>query len=325
MKDFTRTCLGQAVFIAEIYVRYIMDVSTGTKNLFHDLKDYKKVMDTKKDTLIDSNSPNALSLKNSEYFKTLIKRTEKIVTALYMVTELFRDEEPLKDQVRTTSLRLLSGIARLSGVGAIEKYVLLDTAQSNLAEIVSYTEVARTIGMISEMNGTILINEMLKLDEQLSVLQRENRGESFKSGFFGGRVQNQIVLSEKLFESETLDMVGREKSVNSQDFSKGQISKGHTDNNVRYEPYSTLAKQNIVSDKTNEAQKSGKKDIGLKINRRSNILRIVKDRREVNIKDISQLITDCSEKTIQRELNGLVGEGILRRIGDKRWSRYALK
>ena len=42
----------------------------------------------------------------------------------------------------------------------------------------------------------------------------------------------------------------------------------------------------------------------------------------VSIKDISAQFTDCSEKTIQRELNDLVIKGRIKKSGSKRWSRY---
>ena len=42
------------------------------------------------------------------------------------------------------------------------------------------------------------------------------------------------------------------------------------------------------------------------------------------IKDVSPLISGCSEKTIQRELLAMVYAGILRKMGEKRWSRYSL-
>jgi hypothetical protein len=42
------------------------------------------------------------------------------------------------------------------------------------------------------------------------------------------------------------------------------------------------------------------------------------------IKDVSPLVTGCSEKTIQRELSAMVRSGILKKVGEKRWSRYSL-
>lgn len=45
---------------------------------------------------------------------------------------------------------------------------------------------------------------------------------------------------------------------------------------------------------------------------------------EATIKDISMVITDCSEKTIQRELNSLIDTGEVIRQGERRWSKYSL-
>ena len=42
-------------------------------------------------------------------------------------------------------------------------------------------------------------------------------------------------------------------------------------------------------------------------------------------KDFSFFVKDCSEKTIQRQLLDLVKEGVLKKDGERRWSRYSLK
>ena len=57
--------------------------------------------------------------------------------------------------------------------------------------------------------------------------------------------------------------------------------------------------------------------------RRSAILDMLRTKREgVRIKDISTVIRDVSEKTIQRELVALVEEGVVRKEGERRWSTY---
>ena len=43
------------------------------------------------------------------------------------------------------------------------------------------------------------------------------------------------------------------------------------------------------------------------------------------IKEVSNIVPDVSEKTIQRELLNLVSEGVLKKTGEKRWSKYSLK
>lgn len=57
-------------------------------------------------------------------------------------------------------------------------------------------------------------------------------------------------------------------------------------------------------------------------NRRGRILSVLRDKGHASIKDISDTIKDCSEKTIQRELNAMIQEGAIVREGERRWSRY---
>ena len=59
-----------------------------------------------------------------------------------------------------------------------------------------------------------------------------------------------------------------------------------------------------------------------KIKRQEKILSYINERKSVNVKDISSLFLDVSEKTIQRELGLLVSNGKIRKRGNKRWSIY---
>ena len=52
------------------------------------------------------------------------------------------------------------------------------------------------------------------------------------------------------------------------------------------------------------------------------ILDLVRKSNGVSIKDISKVVLGCSEKTIQRELNAMIGQGIVVREGERRWSTY---
>ena len=68
-----------------------------------------------------------------------------------------------------------------------------------------------------------------------------------------------------------------------------------------------------------------KKDI--KADRRGAIIKLLKEKGDAgaSIKDIAAAVPGCSEKTIQRELLFLAGEGVLVKSGERRWSRYFLK
>lgn len=58
--------------------------------------------------------------------------------------------------------------------------------------------------------------------------------------------------------------------------------------------------------------------------RKGQIIAVLKDKGKVGIKDISNVIRDCSPKTIQRELQAMIDQGIVTKEGERRWSTYSL-
>lgn len=58
--------------------------------------------------------------------------------------------------------------------------------------------------------------------------------------------------------------------------------------------------------------------------RAERIKTVLEAKPQATIKDIAEVITDVSEKTIQRELNSLIEKGQVIREGERRWSRYSI-
>lgn len=56
--------------------------------------------------------------------------------------------------------------------------------------------------------------------------------------------------------------------------------------------------------------------------RAEKILSFVRENPQSSIKDIASVIRNCSEKTIQRELAVLIAHGLVKKIGERRWSVY---
>lgn len=54
------------------------------------------------------------------------------------------------------------------------------------------------------------------------------------------------------------------------------------------------------------------------------ILEYIKEKKSASIKDIAGVIRGVSEKTIQRELAALIDRGLIRRVGERRWSQYLI-
>lgn len=52
------------------------------------------------------------------------------------------------------------------------------------------------------------------------------------------------------------------------------------------------------------------------------ILQFIQKAKRASIKEIAAVVKGCSEKTIQRELGALIERGLVRKVGERRWSVY---
>jgi len=58
--------------------------------------------------------------------------------------------------------------------------------------------------------------------------------------------------------------------------------------------------------------------------RQARLRAVIAAKKEASIKDITDIITDVGGKTIQRELNAMIADNQIKRVGRRRWSRYVL-
>ena len=79
--------------------------------------------------------------------------------------------------------------------------------------------------------------------------------------------------------------------------------------------YKRIAEPMTIKDKIPSVKKNTRQEA---------ILSIVKSKKEVGITDISSVVKGHSTKTIQRELLYMVVSGVLKKSGEKRWSRYSI-
>ncbi len=253
-------------------------------------------MEPQKDNkTVGHNTPK--NLVNEAYFKDnssllfIYRKTERIVSALYLVTNLFGEGEPLRKMLREKALCLLPAILEFTIAPKNSPIV-------HFAAITSYLGVAKDAGFISVMNYEIIGREINGVVE----LFQEYETKTVQQMYFG---QSFFEVGLPLPKIERTEVQGSIKDI----YHKGQ-------DNVLYAP---LRKQTPPIPKNTEVTV---KDI--KTDRRQKILDIVKQKGVCSIKDFSYVITDFSEKTLQRELGSLVAEGVLKKEGEKRWSTYSL-
>lgn len=243
----------------------------------------------------------SLLYKDSFTMSLTLKKTEKIITALYMVTDCLPEGEPLCNHLRTTGLAFASKMHTLCSYFAEPKYTQVDDTLRLIEEMQYYLDMGMTVRLISPMNTSILSSELTKV--------RDNLIETYKKSS-KGKVHadyNSLALDPEMFSV----------SENLLTENKGHFDKGHLkDINVLY-------KKEPVLNKTTRPL-VGKSNIGVKIARRNDVLNIIKAKGTVSLKDIKEVLKDITDKTIQRELRALVEEGVLEKMGEKRWSTYRL-
>jgi hypothetical protein len=299
--------------------------------MFRDKKDLQEnLKDSQKDALKDTSSTPAIYIPSGSHFGSYTK-TNKLITALYMVTDIIDKDEPLRNKLRTLGTGIISDmhLSAQGRAGETASFIM-----GKISEIMSFLEIASAIGIVSEMNSNILKKEFLELNQSIKEAT--------------GKVQSlnrQINLSEFFAEPKEVDE-GTE--VRGKLFHvKGHYPAiGHHTSSTRIgvQKGDTLLKAlhgiKVPSSplKNNEKKiTSSKHDFDiLKKERQTqiiNLIKIIGDSATIkDIKDKAQekpeiagSLVSCGEKTLQRELVSMVQSGVLNRMGEKRWSRYFVK
>jgi len=264
---------------------------TGDQNLKDPLKDTK-------------NMPAQYEAGNfrSRSVRLSYAKTHKLITALYMVTDIMDKEEPIRNKLRTLGLDILSDAYPMpklpSDIGKID-------------QIMSFLDIATAMNFISEMNCSILKKEFLELKasmQELTQIKPVWLEEFFKTSY--GEESDKFATPPALEE-------------------KRENFKGHT--RIGVQKGSTLMKALSRIDMSNRRPLDLKDDFDvLKKRRRDEITGIIKGNPNgVTITDIKTravgVLVSCSEKTLQRELMSMTKDGVLNKTGEKRWSRYYIK
>jgi len=255
-------------------------------------------MDNKKDIRTHSENKPIISKDRNALIVFLTKKTEKLAAAIFLVSDFMSEQDPLRLELRAAVLKLLSDT--LSRDERSEAFSLESAGKlSSLLQIAFYAK------LISEMNWQIFKSELEGLIGQIES---------------GSARPRDAVLSAVFFETSMPENQA-DQHAGAGVLYKGQTS--HSETSFIKDTSKMSFKGSNESKATSpEAAKQGSS----KNNRREEILAFFRKNKktDVSIKDISSVMKDCSEKTIQRELIDLVQKGALRKEGERRWSRYSL-
>lgn len=222
----------------------------------------------------------------------IYKKAERLAKAIHLITPAFRHSPSLYDRVNRVSVALVDA-AILPPASA------KDALSRELLALSSVLSIARTSGVLSPMNADLIGREAHLLLEEVAGYEepRVTLPESVTLAELARAATPAMSEARHSSASDTVPMksVARPASI-------GQ-DKGH----IKDKPQKT------------EVSREPKRN-----DRREAILSTLRAKGPSYIKDISTAIRDVSEKTIQRELQALVADGVVTRTGERRWTTYEL-
>lgn len=255
-------------------------------------------MDNQKDNLISlSSNPIGVFVGNNQSLVFILKKTEKLSGALYIVAGFIPKEEPLAESLKRQSISLLSFTAKLVLCHNQLNSESAKFLKEVVVETLSLIEVASMSGFVSVMNKNVIVSEFNSLIFAIDKEVQKTNSSISKNILDVG------VSNLSFAKNETLNI------ADSHNFYKEQSKFIHG----KKERHQNFPYPNRT--KNTDKRHSRKDEI---------VALFKKEKRFMSVKDVNVFFKDYSDKTIQRELVALVSEGVLKKEGERRWSKYML-
>ncbi len=263
-------------------------------------------------------------LSHEAVFMNMSKKAEKISTALYMVTDLISANDPIRNRIRECGVDLIAQTRSMSHSFSGDIYFVIARTINKSWEVISLVEVASSVGFISDMNARILKSVLIELISSLRDKQKRESFNQIEDLKIGESLADQISLSKSLFEVKEESIYKGQKSPEKMSLIKDKEMSFINPKQIK-KPEPEIKEKDVA-----QIPPFSYKEFLPSINkpksneRRPKIIEIIREKGEVSVNDITTSFPDISAKTIQRELTALVEENVLKRVGEKRWSKYSL-
>lgn len=111
----------------------------------------------------ENNTKGTELLHQTRGVSFVIRKTEKLTTALYMVTDIMSEKDPMKWKMREIGVDILSDITLSLNATASERMSVFHTVMRKVERLISFLDIAQSAQMMSEMNSSVLRKEYLTL------------------------------------------------------------------------------------------------------------------------------------------------------------------
>jgi hypothetical protein len=224
----------------------------------------------------------------------LYKKAERLARAIHLIAPAFVNSPALRTRAEQIALALVDS-------SVLPPFESRERVSRELLALSSLLAVARTSGMLSPMNADLIareshvfLEEIASYEEpRLSLPHVPSVAELAKASPKESRSGiNSIINSVPKPVAKSLMRVSKEPG----------LYKGH------------------IKDTDIGQPKISKTSNG----RREAILAVLRSKGPSRIKEVSTIVRDISEKTIQRELQAMATEGLIKKEGERRWTTYSL-
>lgn len=236
----------------------------------------------------------------------------ELTLALYRVTDFFPAEETLRKHLREKANELFGHVIENGYEKSAQK---VEAIMAKIDAIKGYLGIARAMKFVHPINISVLEREYSFLGE---IFQKGFRSSVQKNN--GSHHENNIPAgtSEKIITE--VDPLLNEDLKTWEEFSLHI----HDSKDGKKEDANLHINENETEQKPEITLGESLKRISFDINERQKvILEYLKKTQQAKISDLFSFFNDISSKTIQRDLQDLVGRQLLKKEGEKRWTVYS--
>jgi predicted DNA-binding transcriptional regulator len=246
------------------------------------------------------------SAKDIEVYAYLLAKSQRVAETVWYILGDTRTDDVLENDIKRASINLVN--VSLRSVHRIQERKEVMAALTTLTGLFALGGEMR---VLSRGNAQLLANACLELSDVLT-----------RAGWFAGHAfatEAELDVAVPGVQAEvprvympSTETSGHTKATHTHSYTAtpSPIGQGSIEHTTPQRP----AQKSHYIEKVQRQQKD----------RRATILGILQQKDRITIKDVTEVIRDVSEKTVQRELLGLVEQGVLKKEGERRWSTYSL-
>ncbi len=236
-----------------------------------------------------------------------ITKIERVIIAGFLLVEHIKDKNILKQELKKELIELFDLFAQ----GETENKIALKIEKISLLVDLLFAE-----NLISFENARIF---KISLGELVSV--KLSYEEHNMERLFPNHISSLTSLADSL---DNISEHATETKTNV--FNSPDLQESDATDSLQGKSDLTFAdsseSESLAS--VGKPKRKRKKDSVKSANRRVLILNVLSKTPLASIKEIASKIPDVGTKTLQRELQQLIRDGVIEKVGEKRWTRYRI-